>query len=57
MLAYVDTGATNQRNNPCWATLETNAGVRVLSGFLDVWTPSTLLVDAGVNLAAANGCA
>jgi autotransporter-associated beta strand protein len=57
VLAYVDTGTTNQRNNPCWATLETNAGVRVLSGFLDVWTPSTLLVDAGVNLAAANGCA
>ncbi|HLO95433.1 MAG TPA: phosphatase PAP2 family protein [Burkholderiaceae bacterium] len=37
-------------------TLDTNAGVRVLKGFLDVWTPSTLKVDAGVNLAAANGC-
>ncbi len=55
--AYVDTGATNQRNDPCLVTLNANAGVRVLSGFLDVWTPSTLLVDADVNLAAANGCA
>ena len=56
VLAYVDTGATNQRNDPCMVTLDTNAGVRVLSGFLDVWSPSTLLVDAAVNLAAANGC-
>lgn len=55
-VAYVDTGATNQRNNPCLVTLETNAGVRVLQGFLDVWTPSSAKVDAGVNLAAANGC-
>lgn len=54
--AYVDNGASNQRNNPCQVTLDTNAGVRVLQGFLDVWTPSTQLVDAGVNLAAANGC-
>ena len=55
-LAYVDTGASNQRNNPCQVTLDTNAGVRVLQGFLDVWTPSSLKVDAGVSLAAANGC-
>jgi autotransporter-associated beta strand protein len=55
-LAYVDNGASNQRNNPCQVTLETNAGVRVLQGFLDVWTPSSLKVDAGVTLAAANGC-
>lgn len=55
--AYVDTGASNQRSNPCMVTLDTNAGVRVLKGFLDVWTPSTLKVDAGVTLAAANGCA
>lgn len=54
--AYVDTGASNQRNNPCQVTLDTNAGVRVLQGFLDVWTPSSLKVDAGVTLAAANGC-
>jgi autotransporter-associated beta strand protein len=57
VLAYVDTGATNQRNNPCQVTLETNAGVRVLKGMLDVWEPLSRRVDAGVNLAAANGCA
>lgn len=54
--AYVDTGATNSRSNPCNVTLATNAGARVLQGFLDLWTPSTLLVDAGVTLAATNGC-
>ncbi len=54
--AYVDSGATNSRSNPCNVTLDTNAGVRVLQGFLDVWTPSSLAVDAGVTLAAANGC-
>ncbi|WP_295550164.1 phosphatase PAP2 family protein [uncultured Pseudacidovorax sp.] len=56
VLAYVDTGATNQRDNPCTVTLDTNAGARVLQGFLDIWTPSSLKVDAGVTLAAANGC-
>ncbi|HEY0954773.1 MAG TPA: phosphatase PAP2 family protein [Roseateles sp.] len=56
-LAYVDSGASNQRNNPCQVTLEANAGVRVLQGFLDAWTPSSMKVDAGVTLAAANGCA
>jgi autotransporter-associated beta strand protein len=55
--AYVDTGATNQRNDPCHVTVDTNAGVRVVSGFLDVWTPSTLVVDAGVTLAASGACA
>lgn len=57
--AFVDYAYTNQRNNPCWVTVDTNAGVRVLSGFLDIWQPSTLLVDAGVNLSAdeTNGCA
>lgn len=54
---YVDNAATNQRNNPCNVTRETNAGVRVLAGLLDLWTPSSLRVDAGVTLAAANGCA
>lgn len=57
VLAYVDTGASNQRNNPCQVTLDTNAGVRVLKGFLDVWEPLSRTVDAGVTLAAANGCA
>ncbi len=32
--AYADTGATNQRGKACMATLETNAAVRLLSGFL-----------------------
>jgi len=54
--AFVDNAHTNQRDNPCMMTVATNAGVRVLAGFLDVWTPSTPLVDAGVNLAAAGGC-
>ncbi|MDD0816250.1 phosphatase PAP2 family protein [Curvibacter sp. HBC28] len=54
--AFVDTGVTNSRSNPCNVTLATNAGARVLQGFLDLWTPTTLLVDAGVSLAAANGC-
>ncbi len=51
---YVDNAATNQRGDARYATLATNAGVRVVSGFLDLWKPSTLLVDAGVT-AAANG--
>ncbi|KAF1022917.1 MAG: Serotype-specific antigen 1 [Paracidovorax wautersii] len=54
--AYVDTGATNQRNDPCHVTLDTNAGARVLQGFLTIWTPSSLKVDAGVTLDAVNGC-
>jgi autotransporter-associated beta strand protein len=51
---YVDYAFTNQRGDARYATLATNAGVRVVSGFLDLWKPSTLLVDAGVT-AAANG--
>ncbi|WP_022979687.1 phosphatase PAP2 family protein [Ideonella sp. B508-1] len=54
---FVDNAATNQRGDPCHATVATNAGVRVLKGFLDLWTPATLLVDAGVNAAASGGCA
>jgi autotransporter-associated beta strand protein len=59
--AYIDTGASNQRNNPCQVTLETNAGVRVIKGMLDIWAPRAasdgkVYVDAGVTLAAANGC-
>ena len=50
--AYVDFAYTNQRGDARYATLETNAGVRVVSGFLDLWRPSTLLVDAGVTAAA-----
>lgn len=51
---FVDNAASNQRGDARYATLETNAGVRVLSGFLAIWKPSTLAVDAGVS-AAANG--
>jgi autotransporter-associated beta strand protein len=59
--AYVDTGATNQRGQACLATLEGNAGVRVLSGFLKIWQPraaadGTVYVDAGVSAAADGAC-
>ncbi|MDQ0455981.1 acid phosphatase [Rhizobium paknamense] len=54
--AYVDTGATNQRGIACMATIETNAGVRVLSGFLDLWTPRSPFVDADQDAPEANGC-
>ncbi|KVU52289.1 phosphatase PAP2 family protein [Burkholderia cepacia] len=52
--AFVDNIATNQRGDARYATLSTNAAVRVVSRFLDLWQPSTMLVDAGVT-AAANG--
>lgn len=51
---YVDNAATNQRGDARYATLATNAGVRVVAGFLDLWKPATLIVDAGVT-APANG--
>lgn len=50
--AYVDHAASNQRGDARFATLQTNAGVRVVAGFLDLWTPSTLLVDAAVTAPA-----
>ena len=61
VLAYVDTGATNQRGKACMATLETNAGVRVLKGMLDIWAPRAaadgkVYVDAGVSAAAEGSC-
>ncbi|GAB2904652.1 phosphatase PAP2 family protein [Paraburkholderia jirisanensis] len=52
--AFVDNIATNQRGDARFATLDTNAGVRIASRFLDLWQPLTLLVDAGVT-APANG--
>ncbi|MGT0194703.1 phosphatase PAP2 family protein [Burkholderia pyrrocinia] len=52
--AFVDNVATNQRGDARFATLSTNAAVRVVSRFLDLWQPSTMLVDAGVT-APANG--
>ncbi len=54
--AFVDDAHTNQRDNTCMVGVATNAGVRVLSALLDIWTPGTQIVDAGVKLAAANGC-
>ncbi len=45
--AFVDTIATNQRGDARYATVATNAGVRVLAGMLDIWKPLTELVDAG----------
>ncbi|QEI06820.1 phosphatase PAP2 family protein [Pigmentiphaga aceris] len=51
---FVDNVASNQRGDARFATMDTNAGVRVLSSFLDVWKPSSLIVDAGVT-APANG--
>jgi len=53
--AFVDTAATNQRGDARYATLQTNAGVRVLSGMLDIWKPLTEIVDAGVTAPAVDG--
>ncbi|WP_377161898.1 phosphatase PAP2 family protein [Roseateles sp. UC29_93] len=54
---FVDTIATNQRGDARYATLQTNAGVRVVAGFLDIWQPSTQLVDAGSSAPARDGFA
>jgi len=53
--AFVDTAFSNQRGDARYATLATNAGVRVLGGFLQVWKPLTEIVDAGVSADAAAG--
>jgi autotransporter-associated beta strand protein len=55
VLPFVDYAYTNQRGYAQYATVATNAGVRVVAGFLDLWTPSTELVDAGVTAPAAGG--
>lgn len=55
--AYVDDGASNVRGDACHATVDTNAGVRVVSRFLDIWTPRSLLVDAGQTAPASGSCA
>lgn len=54
---YVDAGASNTRGDACFATKETNAAVHLLSGFLDVWTPRSPFVDAGVEAPAKGDCA
>ncbi|RQR69839.1 MULTISPECIES: phosphatase PAP2 family protein [unclassified Burkholderia] len=53
--AFVDTAATNQRGDARYASMNTNAGVRVLNGFRALWQPLTDLVDAGVSAPAAGG--
>lgn len=53
--AFVDTIATNQRGDARYATLATNAGVRVLKGMLEIWKPVTEIVDAGVTAPAVDG--
>lgn len=52
---FVDFAYTNQRGDARYATLETNAGVRVLAGFLSVWRPTSLFVDAGQSAPAVDG--
>jgi autotransporter-associated beta strand protein len=53
--AFVDTAATNQRGDARYATLATNAGVRVLGGMLEIWKPLTEIVDAGQSAPAVDG--
>lgn len=55
VLPFVDFVATNQRGDARYATLATNAGVRVLGGFLAIWKPLTEIVDAGVSAPAVDG--
>ena len=44
--AYVDTYYTNLADNSCYDAVSTNAAIRAVKGFLDVWTPVTSYVDA-----------
>lgn len=55
VVAFVDTAASNQRGDARYATLATNAGVRVLAGFKEIWQPLTEVVDAGVTAPAVEG--
>ena len=50
--AFVDNAFSNQRGDARYATMETNAGVRVLNGFRTLWQPLTDIVDAGVSAPA-----
>ena len=52
---FVDFAYTNQRGDARYSTVATNAGVRVVAGFLALWQPTTLLVDAGVSAPASDG--
>ncbi|MBB3654951.1 autotransporter-associated beta strand protein [Rhizobium sp. BK650] len=53
---YVEAGNTNKRGDACFSTADTNAAVHLLSGFLEVWTPRTPFVDAGVEAPAKDNC-
>ncbi|WP_426192485.1 phosphatase PAP2 family protein [Massilia sp. DWR3-1-1] len=53
--AFVDNVASNQRGDARYATLATNAGVRVLGGMLAIWKPLTEIVDAGNSAPAVDG--
>ncbi|ATQ77701.1 hypothetical protein CR152_26735 [Massilia violaceinigra] len=56
-VAFVDTAATNQRGDARYATIATNAGVRVLAGFKEIWQPLSETVDAGAAAPAVDGFA
>lgn len=53
--SFMETGFTNERNDPRYLTRETNAGVRLLDGFLDIWEPRTPFVDAENTVAPGFG--
>ncbi len=53
---YVEAGNTNKRGDACFSTADTNAAVHLLSGFLEIWTPRTSFVDAGVEAPAKDNC-
>ena len=46
VLPFVDFAFTNQRGDARYATLETNAGVRVVGGMLALWQPSSSIVES-----------
>ncbi|KAJ1553790.1 hypothetical protein HK405_006885 [Cladochytrium tenue] len=52
ILPFVDYAGTNRRDDACHVNISTNAGVRVMDQYLKIWRPTTLIVDAGVTLAA-----
>ncbi|TCU14361.1 acid phosphatase [Rhizobium sullae] len=54
--AYVDAGVTNKRGDACFSAADSNAAVHLLSGFLNIWTPRTPFVDAGVEAPAKDNC-
>ncbi|MGO7418237.1 hypothetical protein ACCS64_38820, partial [Rhizobium ruizarguesonis] len=49
-------GRTNKRGDACFSTVDSNAAVNLLSGFLEIWTPRTPFVDAGVEDPAKDNC-